>query len=50
MSSLASPFLLLDEMGPVDWPPGGAIGAPAHPHRGFETVTYLMQGRTMSSG
>ena len=47
MSSLVSPFLLLDEMGPVDWPPGGAIGAPAHPHRGFETVTYLMQGRMM---
>ncbi len=40
-----SPFLLLDEMGPVDWPPGDAIGAPAHPHRGFETVTYLLQGR-----
>ncbi len=39
------PFLLIDEMGPVDWPPGQAIGAPAHPHRGFETVTYLLQGR-----
>lgn len=38
------PFLLLDEMGPVDWPPGGAIGAPEHPHRGFETVTYVLQG------
>jgi redox-sensitive bicupin YhaK (pirin superfamily) len=38
------PFLLLDEMGPVDWPPGGAIGAPDHPHRGFETVTYLLEG------
>ena len=40
-----SPFLLLDEMGPVDWGPGEAIGAPAHPHRGFETVTYLLEGR-----
>ena len=39
------PFLLIDEMGPVDWPPGGAIGAPDHPHRGFETVTYVLQGR-----
>jgi redox-sensitive bicupin YhaK (pirin superfamily) len=39
------PFLLIDEMGPVDWPPGQAIGAPAHPHRGFETVTYLLEGR-----
>jgi hypothetical protein len=39
------PFLLLDEMGPVDWGPGQAIGAPDHPHRGFETVTYLLDGR-----
>jgi hypothetical protein len=39
------PFLLLDHLGPVEWPPGGAIGAPAHPHRGFETVTYLLEGR-----
>lgn len=42
---LVDPFLLLDEMGPVDWPPGGAIGAPSHPHRGFETVTYVLKGR-----
>src|SRR6185436_6130808 len=39
------PFLLLDEMGPVDYAPGAAIGAPDHPHRGFETVTYLLAGR-----
>jgi hypothetical protein len=39
------PFLLIDEMGPVDWPPGEAMGAPDHPHRGFETVTYVLQGR-----
>ena len=45
LGRLTDPFLLLDEMGPVDWPPGGAIGAPAHPHRGFETVTYVLQGR-----
>ncbi|MFZ9707927.1 MAG: pirin family protein, partial [Ilumatobacteraceae bacterium] len=38
------PFLLLDEMGPVEYAPGKAIGAPEHPHRGFETVTYLMHG------
>ena len=39
------PFLLLDQMGPVDWAPGEAIGAPDHPHRGFETVTYLLAGK-----
>jgi hypothetical protein len=38
------PFLLLDEMGPVDYEPGKALGAPSHPHRGFETVTYLLSG------
>ena len=35
------PFLLLDEMGPMEVAPGEAKGAPDHPHRGFETVTYL---------
>jgi hypothetical protein len=44
MGSLMSPFLLLDEMGPVHWDPYAAIGAPDHPHRGFETVTYMIQG------
>ena len=43
--SMVDPFLLLDHMGPVNWPPGEAIGAPDHPHRGFETVTYLLEGR-----
>jgi redox-sensitive bicupin YhaK (pirin superfamily) len=38
------PFLLLDEMGPVDLAPGEAQGAPDHPHRGFETVTYMISG------
>ncbi|HEY2797161.1 MAG TPA: pirin family protein [Thermoanaerobaculia bacterium] len=38
------PFLLLDEMGPMDLGPGEAKGAPDHPHRGFETVTYLLSG------
>src|SRR6187431_3167110 len=41
---LADPFLLLDELGPIDYGPGEAIGAPDHPHRGFETVTYLLEG------
>jgi redox-sensitive bicupin YhaK (pirin superfamily) len=38
------PFLLLDEMGPTENGPGQAKGAPDHPHRGFETVTYLLSG------
>jgi redox-sensitive bicupin YhaK (pirin superfamily) len=38
------PFLLLDEMGPMQVAPGDAKGAPDHPHRGFETVTYLLSG------
>src|SRR5256885_8335103 len=38
------PFLLFDEMGPMDVPPGEAKGAPDHPHRGFETVTYMLAG------
>lgn len=38
------PFLLLDEMGPTTYGPGQAVGAPDHPHRGFETVTYLLEG------
>ena len=45
MSALLSPFLLLDEMGPNVTGPGEAVGAPWHPHRGFETVTYLLDGR-----
>lgn len=39
------PFMLLDEMGPMALAPGEAKGAPDHPHRGFETVTYLLDGR-----
>src|ERR1041385_5676770 len=38
------PFLLIDEMGPVTYAPGEAVGAPDHPHRGFETVTYVLEG------
>ena len=41
---VADPFLLIDEMGPVDYAPGEALGAPDHPHRGFETVTYALEG------
>jgi len=42
--SVVDPFLLIDEMGPVDYAPGQAVGAPDHPHRGFETVTYVLAG------
>ncbi len=38
------PFLLLDRMGPVTLRAGEAKGAPDHPHRGFETVTYVLEG------
>lgn len=41
---MLDPFLLLDEMGPSTHGPGEAKGAPDHPHRGFETVTYLLEG------
>ena len=39
------PFILLDEMGPRELGPGEAKGAPDHPHRGFETVTYMLKGK-----
>jgi quercetin 2,3-dioxygenase len=40
----ADPFLLLDHAGPKHNAPGEAKGGPWHPHRGFETVTYLLDG------
>jgi redox-sensitive bicupin YhaK (pirin superfamily) len=39
------PFLLLDEIGPKELAPREAKGAPDHPHRGFETVTYMLEGQ-----
>lgn len=38
------PFLMLDEMGPITFQPGARSGFPDHPHRGFETVTMLLDG------
>lgn len=42
--SYFDPILLIDEMGPVEYKPGEAVGAPDHPHRGFETITYIIDG------
>lgn len=39
------PFLMMDHLGPVVYGPGEAVGAPDHPHRGFETVTYVIDGK-----
>lgn len=44
MSEL-DPFVHMDEMGEVEYGPGEPKGTPWHPHRGFETVTYLMEGQ-----
>ena len=38
------PFVHMDQMGEVDYAPGEPKGTPWHPHRGFETVTYMMEG------
>jgi quercetin 2,3-dioxygenase len=38
------PFVHLDQIGEVDYAPGEPKGTPWHPHRGFETVTYMMDG------
>ena len=42
--SYVDPFLLFDQMGPIEFAPGKGVGTPWHPHRGFETVTYLLEG------
>src|SRR3954464_4033142 len=41
---LLDPFVHLDQMGEVDYAPGEPKGTPWHPHRGFETVTYIIDG------
>lgn len=43
MSEL-DPFIHMDQMGPIIWPPMQAKGTDWHPHRGFETVTYILDG------
>ena len=42
--SATDPFILLDHIGPSVNRPGETAGAPWHPHRGFETVTYVLEG------
>jgi redox-sensitive bicupin YhaK (pirin superfamily) len=41
---LLDPFAHMDQMGEVDYAPGEPKGTPWHPHRGFETVTYMIDG------
>ncbi|MDQ3616939.1 MAG: pirin family protein [Actinomycetota bacterium] len=43
--SLLDPFIHMDQMGEVEYAPGEPKGTPWHPHRGFETVTYMIDGR-----
>ena len=43
-ASELDPFIHLDQMGEVDYAPGEPKGTPWHPHRGFETVTYMIDG------
>jgi quercetin 2,3-dioxygenase len=38
------PFVMMDQMGEVEYAPGEPKGTPWHPHRGFETVTYIIDG------
>ena len=39
------PFIHMDQMGEVEYAPGEPKGTPWHPHRGFETVTYMLDGQ-----
>jgi len=41
---LLDPFVHLDQMGEVEYAPGEPRGTAWHPHRGFETVTYIIDG------
>ncbi|ESQ85456.1 pirin family protein [Asticcacaulis benevestitus] len=41
------PFIFLDHFGPIDFLPGEAKGASAHPHAGIETLTLLLEGRSI---
>src|ERR1700731_2348962 len=41
---LLDPFVHMDQMGEIEYAPGEPKGTPWHPHRGFETVTYMIDG------
>src|SRR3954466_12994355 len=43
------PFIHMDQMGEVEYAPGEPKGTPWHPHRGFETVTYMLDGEMAHS-
>jgi redox-sensitive bicupin YhaK (pirin superfamily) len=43
--SALDPFVHMDQMGEVEYAPGEPKGTPWHPHRGFETVTYMIDGQ-----
>ena len=43
------PFIHMDQMGEVDYAPGEPKGTAWHPHRGFETVTYMIDGEMAHS-
>ena len=44
-AAVLDPFIHMDQMGEVDYEPGEPKGTDWHPHRGFETVTYIIDGR-----
>src|SRR4029077_21285062 len=46
---LLDPFIHMDQMGEVDYGPGEPKGTAWHPHRGFETVTYMIDGEMAHS-
>lgn len=41
------PFLMLDHSGPTFYGPEESVGVPDHPHRGFETVSYIIDGKVI---
>ena len=44
------PFIHMDQMGEVEYAPGEPKGTAWHPHRGFETVTYIIDGEIRAPG